>query len=118
MVKPLRAVLVCSTGLIDTAVLLPTEPVTAVLGLIAYGSSTTLTLVQLLTAVELTPRLSMWASTEIHGAPNLRASRVATAFGYCHDMVYGTAVFTGPLDTTGNPTGLTATQAAHVRDLT
>jgi hypothetical protein len=62
---------VTSTGLIDTAVLLPTEPVTAVLGLIAYGSSTTLTMVELLTVVELTPRLTMWSSTEIHGAPNL-----------------------------------------------
>ena len=118
MVNPLRAVWVTSTGLIDTAVLLPTEPVTAVLGLIAYGSSTTLTMVELLTVVELTPRLTMWASTEIDGWPNLCASRVAAAFGYCRDMVYGTAVFTGPLDTAGDPTGLSVTQAAHVRDLT
>jgi hypothetical protein len=109
---------VTSTGLIDTAVLLPTEPVTAMLGLIAYCSSTTLTMVELLTVVELTPRLTMWSSTEIHGAPNLCATRVAAAFGHCRDMVYGTAVFTGPLDTTGDPTGLSVTQAAHVRDLT
>jgi hypothetical protein len=72
----------------NTAVLLLTEPVAAVLGLIAYSSSTTLTMVESLTVVALTPRLSMWASTGIHGWPNLCASRVAAAFGYCRDMVY------------------------------
>jgi hypothetical protein len=59
VVNPLRALWVTSTGLIDIAVLLPTEPVAAVLGSLAYGSSTTLAMVELLTVVDLTPRLSM-----------------------------------------------------------
>jgi hypothetical protein len=33
----LRAVWVAATGGVETAVLLPTEPVVAVLGLISYG---------------------------------------------------------------------------------
>lgn len=114
----LRAVCVTPTAHVDTAVLLSTEPRPAVMGFIAYGSSTTLTMVDLLTVVELTSRLSMWTSTETAEWPNLCATRVACALGYCREMVHGTAVFTGALDTTGNPIGLTAAQTAHVRDLT
>jgi uncharacterized membrane protein len=77
--------------------MLPTEPRLAVLSLIAYASSTTLTAVERLTVVELTPHLSMCTSTELVGCPSLRATRVAAAFGHCQ-MVHGTAVFTGSLD--------------------
>lgn len=115
---PFLAVWVTSTGRIDTAALLPTDPRLAVLGLIAYGSSTTLTAPELLKVIELTPRLAMWTTTETDGWPNLCATRVAAAFGHCRDIVDGTAVFTGALDTTANPTSLTAAQAAHLRDLT
>ncbi|MGH3669349.1 MAG: hypothetical protein ACRDSH_01755 [Pseudonocardiaceae bacterium] len=115
---PFLAVWVTSTGRIDTAALLPTDPRLAVLGLIAYGSSTTLTAPELLKVTELTPRLVRWTTTETDGWPNLCATRVAAAFGRCRDIVDGTAVFTGALDITANPTSLTAAQAAHVRDLT
>lgn len=115
---PFLAVWVTSTGRVDTAVLLPTDPRLAVLGLIAYGSSTNLTAPELLTVIELTPRLAMWTTTETRGWPNLCATRVAAAFGHCRDIVNGTTVFTGALNTTEHPTSLTAAQAAHVRDLT
>jgi hypothetical protein len=68
------------------------------MGLIAYASSVTVTRVDLLSVVELTCRLSMWTSTEIAGWPNLRATRVACALGYCREIVHGTAVFTAALD--------------------
>ena len=90
----LRALYVTPTGSVDTAVLLPTQPRLAVLGLIGYGSSTPLTRVELLTVVELTARLSMWTITETVQRPNLRATRVACALGHCREIVYGTAVFT------------------------
>lgn len=106
------------TGWVDTAVLLPTQPRLAVMGLIAYASSITLTRVDLLTVVDLTCRLSMWTSTETAQWPNLRATRAACALGYCREIVHGTAVFTAALDPTGNPTSLSAAQAMHVRDLT
>ena len=93
---PLRAMWITASGGVDTAVMLPTEPVLAVLGLIAYVSSTTLTAVERLTVVELTPHLSMWTSTNHDGCPSLCATRVAAAFGHC-EMVHGTAVFTGPV---------------------
>jgi hypothetical protein len=111
---------VCVTpvGEVETVVLLPTEPRLAVLGLIAYGSSTPLTRLDLLTVVELTSRLSMWATTEIAGWPNLRATRVACAMGHCREIVHGPAVFTGAQDSAGNPLSLTAARNAHVRDLT
>jgi hypothetical protein len=67
------------------------------MGLIAYASSVTVTRVDLLSVVELTCRLSMWTSTEIAGWPNLRATRVACALGYCREIVHGTAVFTAAL---------------------
>jgi hypothetical protein len=114
----IRAVCVTPTGRVGTAVLLSTDSRLAVMGFIAYGSSTTLTMVDLLTVVELTSRLRMWTSTETAEWPNLCATRVACALGYCREMVHGTAVFTGALDTTGNPISLTAAQTAHVRDLT
>jgi hypothetical protein len=104
---PLRAVWVAATGGVETAVLLPTEPVVAVLGLISFGSSTVLSAVDELVVVELSPRLVMWTSTEIQGWPNLCATRVAAAFGHCRDMVCGTAGFS-----------LSVTLAARVRDLT
>jgi cytochrome b len=88
------------------------------MGLIAYTSSNTLTKVGLLTVVELTCRLSMWTSTEMAGWPNLWATRVASALGYCREIVHGTAVFTAALDSTGNPTRFSAAQVMRVRDLT
>jgi hypothetical protein len=114
----LRAVCVTPAGEVETVVLVPTEPRLAMMGLIAYASSTSLTRLDLLTVVELTSRLSMWATTEIAGWPNLRATRVACAMGHCRDIVHGTAVFTGAQDSAGNPLSLTAAQNAHVRDLT
>jgi hypothetical protein len=69
-----------------------------------------------LLAVELSPRLVMWSSTELPGWPNLCATRVAAAFGRCRDMVCGTAVFTGGIP--GNPASLSVTLAVRVRDLT
>jgi hypothetical protein len=111
-VSVLQALYVTPTGSVDTAVLVPTHPRLAVLGLIGYASSTSLTRVDLLTVVELTSRLSMWTSTETVHRPNLRATRVACALGYCRDIVSGTA------DPAGNPTSLSAAQTAHVRDLT
>jgi hypothetical protein len=72
-------------------------------GLISASSSPAATGAELL-AVELSPRLVMWTSTEIQGWPNLCATRVAAAFGHCRDMVCGTAVFTGARDTQANPT--------------
>lgn len=107
---------ITASGGIDTAAMLPTEPVLAVLGLIAYVSSTTLTAVERLTVVELTPHLSMWTSTEIDGYPSLCATRVAAAVGHC-EMAHGTAVFTGPVAAASDPTSLTAAQAMHLRDL-
>lgn len=86
------------TGWVDTAVLLPTQPRLAVMGLIAYSSSHILIRVDLLTVVELTCWLSMWTSTETAGWPNLRATRVAGALGHCREVVHGTAVLTAALD--------------------
>ena len=114
----LRALYATPTGSVDTAVLLPTQPRLAVLGLIGYGSSTPLTRVELLTVVELTACLSMWTITETVQRPNLRATRVACALGHCRDIVYGTAVFTGALDARRNPTSVSVAQITHVRDLT
>lgn len=116
--RSLQAVWITATGHIETAVLLPTDPRLAVMGLIAYGSSTTLAKVDLLASVALTPRLSMWTTSEITGWPNLRATKIACALGHCRDIVHGTAVFTGALDTTNNPIGLTAAQTVSLRDLT
>lgn len=116
--NPLRALCITPTGQVETVVVFPTDPRLAVMGLIAYGSSTALTMVDLLTVVKLTSRLSLWTTTEISGWPNLRATRVACAVGHCREIVHGTAVFTGALDSTDNPISLTAAQTAHVRDLT
>jgi hypothetical protein len=115
-VDPLRAVWITAAGGIDTAVMLPTDPVLAVLGLIGYASSTTLTALDQLAVVELTPALSMWTSTEIAGHPSLCATQVAAALGH-RNIVHGTAVFTGRLDVAKNPTSLTGAQARHLRDL-
>ena len=115
-VDPLRAMWITASGGVDTAVMFPTEPVLAVLGSIAYVSLTTLTAVERLTVVELTPHLSMWTSTNHDGCPSLCATRVAAAFGHC-ETVHGTAVFTGSLDVAKNPTSLTTAQATHLRDL-
>jgi len=106
------------TGSVDTAVLVPTHPRLAVLGLIGYASSTYLTRVDLLTVVELTSRPSMWTSTETVHRPNLRATKVACALGYRRDIVSGTAVFTAALGPRRQPTSLSAAPTAHVRDLT
>jgi hypothetical protein len=58
------------------------DPRLAVLGLIGYASSTSLTRIDLLTVVELTPRLGVWASTQTVHRPNLRAIRVVCALGH------------------------------------
>ena len=112
----LRAVWITASGGIDTAVMLPTDPVLALLGLIGHASSTTLTALDQLAVVELTPALSMWTSTELGGHPSLCATKVAAAFGH-RNLVCGTAVFTGRLDAEKNPTSLTGAQARHLRDL-
>lgn len=113
---PLRAVWVAPTGGVETAVCFPTDPVAAVLGLISASNSPAANTVAEVLAVELSPRLVMWTSTEIPGWPNLCATRVAAAFGRCRDMVCGTAVFTGGIP--GNPASLSVTLAVRVRDLT
>jgi hypothetical protein len=93
---PLRAVWVTASGGIDSAVMLATDPLLAVPGLIAYASSTTLTAVERLTVIELTSHLSTWTTTEIGENPSLCATKVAAAFGH-REIVRGTAVFTGSL---------------------